>query len=133
MPGRRGPRKPMAKRTRSAFSVKALPAISCIAKRPSGSLTHSTRTHSSSATRPSSPMARLVSTDQSRSQPSSCDDEVRNFNGQSGQVSALFSRSGGCGRISSWVIDAAPWRTEVPMQSDPVSPPPITTTCFRGR
>ncbi len=32
--------------------------------------------------------------------------------------------------ISIWVIEAAPWRAEVPMQSDPVSPPPITTTCL---
>src|SRR3546814_9865532 len=32
--------------------------------------------------------------------------------------------------ISSWVTDAAPWRFEVPTQSDPVSPPPITTTCL---
>jgi hypothetical protein len=53
-------------------------------------------------------MARLVSTDHSRSQPSSCEEEVRSFNGQSGQVSALFSRSGGLGRISIWVIDRAP-------------------------
>ena len=28
------------------------------------------------------------------------------------------------------MIDAAPWRIEVPMQSEPVSPPPITTTCL---
>ena len=55
---------------------------------------------------------------------------MRNFSGQSGQVSALFSCSGGFGRISSWVIDAAPWRAEVPMQSEPVSPPPITMTCL---
>ena len=32
--------------------------------------------------------------------------------------------------ISSCVTDSAPWRTDVPMQSEPVSPPPITTTCF---
>ncbi len=55
---------------------------------------------------------------------------MRSFSGQSGQVSALFSRSGGFGRISSCVTETAPWRTEVPMQSEPVSPPPITTTCL---
>ena len=45
--------------------------------------------------------------------------------------SAPCSRcSGGCGMISSWVTEAAPWRFEVPMQSEPVSPPPITTTCL---
>ncbi len=30
--------------------------------------------------------------------------------------------------ISSCVIDAAPWRVEVPRQSAPVSPPPMMTT-----
>jgi hypothetical protein len=79
---------------------------------------------------PFEPSARLVSTAQSRSQPSSCEDEVRSFKGQSGQTSALFSCSGGLGRISSCVIDDAPCRFEVPIQSEPVSPPPITITCF---
>ena len=32
--------------------------------------------------------------------------------------------------ISSWVTESAPWRLAVPMQSEPVSPPPITTTCL---
>jgi len=48
--------------------------------------------------------------------------------GQSGQVRPLFSFSGGLGRISTCVTEAAPWRFEVPTQSEPVSPPPITTT-----
>ena len=52
------------------------------------------------------------------------------MSGQSGQVSGLFSFSGGCGMISSCVTDSAPWRAEVPMQSEPVSPPPMTTTCL---
>ena len=55
---------------------------------------------------------------------------MRSFSGQSGQTSALFSCSGGLGRISSCVIDGAPCRFEVPMQSEPVSPPPITMTCL---
>ena len=75
-------------------------------------------------------MARLVCTDQSRSQPSCCEEEVRSLSGQSGHTSALFSFTGGWGMISSWVTEAAPWRLEVPMQSEPVSPPPITTTCL---
>ena len=75
-------------------------------------------------------MARLVCTDQSRSQPSWCEDEVRSFSGQSGHTSCLFSFTGGWGMISNWVTDAAPWRLEVPTQSEPVSPPPITTTCL---
>ena len=32
--------------------------------------------------------------------------------------------------ISSLVTETAPWRSAVPMQSEPVSPPPMTTTCF---
>ena len=101
--------------------------------RPSSPATHSSRTHSSAVTWPSLPSARLVATAKSRSQPSSWLDEVRSFSGQSGQVSGLFSCSGGCGMISSWVTEAAPWRLEVPMQSQPVSPPPITTTCLPWR
>ena len=124
MPGLRGPTKPIASRTRSAWSANSLPATSCIL--PS---THSTRTHSRPLTS-LSPTTRLVSTAQSRATPSSWLDEVRSFSGQSGQVSALFSRSGGLGMISSWVTEAAPWRFEVPMQSEPVSPPPMTMTCL---
>ena len=71
-----------------------------------------------------------VSTANSRSAPSAWLDEVRIFSGQFGQVSPLSSCSGGAGMISSWVTDFAPCRNEVPMQSDPVSPPPITTTCL---
>ena len=37
---------------------------------------------------------------------------------------------GGIGMISSWVTDLAPCRNEVPMQSLPVSPPPMTMTCL---
>ena len=69
-------------------------------------------------------------TAKSRSAPSSWLDEVRSFSGQFGQVSILFSCSGGAGRISKLVTDSAPWRIEVPMQSEPVSPPPMTTTCL---
>ena len=32
--------------------------------------------------------------------------------------------------ISSWVTEAAPWRSAVPRQSAPVSPPPMMTTCL---
>ena len=38
--------------------------------------------------------------------------------------------SPGCGMISRLVTEAAPWRCDVPMQSAPVSPPPMTTTCL---
>ena len=75
-------------------------------------------------------MKRLVATLKSRAAPSAWLDEVRSLSGQFGQVSALFSFSGGMGMISSCATETAPWRKDVPMQSDPVSPPPITTTCL---
>ena len=43
---------------------------------------------------------------------------------------SLVSFSGGLGMISSCVTDLAPWRIDVPMQSEPVSPPPMTMTCL---
>ena len=86
--------------------------------------------HSSSLTSPLEPRKRLVATLKSRIAPSAWLDEVRSLSGQWGQVSALFSFSGGVGMISSCVTETAPWRKAVPMQSDPVSPPPITTTCL---
>ena len=73
-----------------------------------------------------------VITAKSRSAPSSWLDEVRSLSGQFGQVSSLFSFSGGFGMISKLVTLSAPWRIAVPMQSEPVSPPPITTTCLRA-
>ena len=76
------------------------------------------------------PSKRLVATAQSRSQPSSCEDDVRSLIGQYGHTSGLFSASGGCGSSSNCVTDAAPWRFDVPTQSEPVSPPPMTTTCL---
>jgi hypothetical protein len=78
----------------------------------------------------SRPRTCVVITAKSRAAPSSWLDEVRSFSGQFGQVSSLFSCSGGCGMISKLVTDSAPWRNEVPMQSEPVSPPPMTTTCL---
>ena len=38
--------------------------------------------------------------------------------------------SGGWGKISNVVIDFAPWRILVPIQSFPVSPPPMTKIYF---
>ena len=45
-------------------------------------------------------------------------------------MASLSSFCGGRGRMSSCVTEMAPWRNEVPMQSDAVSPPPMTTTCL---
>ena len=122
MPSCTGWTKPMASSTRSALSSNSVPAIGLNLSSP--------RTHLSVFTWPCSPMNSCVSTAKSRSAPSSWLDEVRILKGQFGQVSSLFSFSGGRGMISSWVTESAPWRIEVPMQSEPVSPPPITTTCL---
>src|SRR5690606_5498033 len=121
----------MARKTRSAFSSNSDPSISCIFIWPvASSLTHSTRAQTSFLSLPLSPLKHLVVIAQSRSQPSRCDDDVRNLAGQYGQVNALFSCSGGRGISSICVTDAAPCRLLVPTQSDPVSPPPITMTCL---
>ena len=109
---------PMATMTLSTSSVNSLPGISCIL--PS---THSTRTQSRPVTCPSLPATRLVRIAQSRSTPSSWLVEVRSLSGQSGQVSSLFSFSGGCGMISIWVTEAAPWRFD-PVYWDEVLPAP---------
>jgi len=42
----------------------------------------------------------------------------------------MFSTSGGIGSTSNCAIDLAPWRLDVPTQSEPVSPPPMITTCL---
>ena len=69
-------------------------------------------------------------TAKSRSAPSACDDEVRIFMGQFGQVSSLFSFSGGFGMISICVTEK---RALADRRADAVrscSPPPMTTTCL---
>ena len=117
-----GATKPMASSTMSAGISNSLPGISLNLS--------STRAQTSLVTLPPLPSKRLVVTAKSRLAPSACDDDVRIFSGQFGQDSALFSFSGGAGMISSCVTLLAPWRIEVPMQSLPVSPPPMTTTCL---
>ena len=103
-----GPRKPIASSTRSAFISNSVPGISTIFICPSASFCHSTRAATSFSTLPFLPSKRLVATAQSRSQPSSCDDDVRSLIGQYGQTSGLFSCSGGCGSSSNCVTDFAP-------------------------
>ena len=123
MPSCTGETKPIASNTRSALRSNSVPGIAWNLP--------STRTQRSFFTVPlPSPVNSTVLTAKSRSAPSSWLDEVRILSGHSGQVSSLFSFSGGFGMISSCVTDSAPWRTEVPMQSEPVSPPPMTTTCL---
>ena len=118
----------MARATSSAFSSNSDPGISSIFQRPS-TIFHATLMQRTAVTCPlPSSTNDLVTTSQSRSQPSWWDEEVRSLCGQFGQVRALSSLSGGFESISIWVMLVAPCRLEVPMQSDPVSPPPMTTT-----
>ena len=79
---------------------------------------------------PFAPAKPVVEIEYSTLAPSAWLEETRNFSGQCGQESPLFSFSGGIGMISSWVTDLAPCRNDVPMQSLPVSPPPMTMTCL---
>ena len=131
MPGWRGPRKPIASSTRSAFSSNA--AARDLLHRPCGRRRPSpTRRARIPAPRPCRPCRRRAWS-APRSRGRSLPPATRRCaaSAASRARSAPCSRcSGGCGMISSWVTEAAPWRFEVPMQSEPVSPPPITTTCL---
>src|ERR1700681_2845701 len=79
-------------------------------------------TQSSATTRPFSPTASLVVTDQSRATPSSCACEERNLFGQSGHTMPLFSRSGGFGMISICVIAAANHHDMPVLRGNPIVP-----------
>ncbi len=70
----------------------------------------------------------MVETAQSRSAPSSCELDVRRTSGHSGHGLAGRRTSAGLGISSTWVTLTAPCRRDVPTQSEPVSPPPMTTT-----
>jgi hypothetical protein len=61
---------------------------------PSADFCHSSRVAINRSTVHWSPRSAWLRPDQSRSQPSSCDDDVRSLIGQYGQTSGLFSRSG---------------------------------------
>ena len=60
--------------------------------------------------------------------PSSCDEEVLSLKGQYGQGFSSVLESDGFGMISKFVTLSAPCLLDVPIQSEPVSPPPITIT-----
>ena len=101
------------------------------------SVYHSIRTVFTARTWPlSSPRNSFDRIPHSRRQPSSCEELVRRITGQFGHGvfdgrwlrRGYFPRSGGCGSSSNCVRLFAPCRLLVPSQSEPVSPPPITTT-----
>ena len=120
MPSCTGCTKPIANNTNSASSSNSVPAI--------GLIFSSTWTQCSFVTLPRGRRTSASARETRVAHPPHQLDEVRSFNGQSGHVSNLFSFIGGCGSNSKLITDTAPWRIEVPMQSDPVSPPPMTIT-----
>ncbi len=125
----RGPVNPIARSTRSAFHTRPEPGFSVITGRPPpGGAVHATSTVDTASTAPPEPVNALVATFQCRSQPSLWLLDVRSMFGHCGQGVASARAGGGCGRISTCVTEAAPCRMAVPTQSDPVSPPPMTST-----
>ncbi len=118
----------MARRTRSAS----------IMRRESGTgfilylvpfCSHFTSSTSAPATFPF-PVNLTVERLQCLSQPSSCEVDVLRIFPKKGHGLSGVRDSGGFGRISIWVTLAAFCLMAVPIQSEPVSPPPITRTFF---
>ena len=130
-PGCSGLRKPMASRTRSALSVSFLPVGFICGRPPSAAGSHSTVSTSTPRTLPSFvPRKRREARFQRRSHPSSWLEVVLKTRGKAGHGVCGLHPTGGLGMISICITEAAPWRLAVPMQSEPVSPPPMTRTCF---
>ena len=65
-----------------------------------------------------------------RSPPSSCAELTSKTVGSIGHGWCSGRDVAGCMPIARFVTLSAPWRCAVPMQSAPVSPPPITMTCL---
>ena len=83
------------------------------------------------STLPSEPERCVVEIAKSRSPPSLSAYEVRSFIGHRGHGVRSSGRfAGGSPSTSIWVTDAAFSRWAFATQSAPVSPPPITITCF---
>jgi len=122
----------MAKKARSQGITSSLPSISKNCILPFSSF-HSISAILSPVTSPASFLVNsLVRTDHKRSTPSSRELEVLSVIGHSGHGFKVGLRLGGFGSNSNWVMKAAPCLLDVPIQSLPVSPPPMTSTCFPG-
>ena len=129
--GNCGRRKPMASRTMSAFITSGLPTGSITGRPPPGLGFHAISCTSAPVTLPSRPRKRNVLMHHRRVQPSSWLDVVLSVRGHWGQGCCGSSGpSTGRGIISTCVTLRQPWRCAVPMQSLPVSPPPMTSTSF---
>ena len=118
----------MASSTMSVSMISFLPVGRMVGRPPSAAGSHSTSSTSTPQTLPFLPMNRLEANDQRRVHPSSWLEVVFRTTGHCGQGVASLWPMGGCGMISICVTLAAPCRTLVPMQSEPVSPPPMTST-----
>ena len=128
--GSSGFRNPIAKSTSSVFSSSFRPVGFMTGLPPLGLGAHSISSTSTPQTCPFLPTKRVEDKLHRRVQPSSWLLLVFRIRGYCGQgVSGLWP-AGGFGRISICVTLRAPCRLLVPMQSLPVSPPPMTSTCF---
>src|SRR5690606_17135303 len=123
------PVKPRAKRASSHFHSFSEPGISLRIGRFPGSLIHSTSEVINPFKLPfPSPTNRSVEILKKRSAPSLWEELVLNLIGQNGHGWSLGRSRLGFPKISKLETDLAPCLKEVPIQSDPVSPPPMTTT-----
>ena len=119
-----GPRKPIASSTRSAGRVSSVSAIGSKGGAPA------LCAQWIALTLPL-PLKCVVLIENSRSPPSFSAYEPRSFIGQRGHgVRSSGRETGGSPTSSICVTDAGPSRCALPTQSAPVSPPPITITCF---
>ncbi|CCZ13164.1 unknown [Prevotella sp. CAG:487] len=113
----------------SASIISFLPVALITGRPPSEAGVHSTSSTSTPLTRPSSvPTKRVEARHQRRSQPSSWLELVFSTCCHCGHGVAGLCPTGGFGIISICITDTAPCLLLVPMQSLPVSPPPITST-----
>src|SRR5690554_6769193 len=120
----------MANKAKSQGKVRSVPASSKNCILPFSSF-HSISTIFRPVTFPcSSRVNSLVNTDHILSAPSSWEEEVLSVMGHSGHGFNCVLCWGGLDNNSSCITEAAPCRLEVPIQSLPVSPPPITSTCL---
>ena len=105
------------------------PASTIMGRPPSGFGFQSIGCTRTPVSLPSLPRNSSVLIFQRRVQPSSWDDVVFSVRGQLGQgFCGSSGPSTGFGMISICVTDLHPCLWDVPMQSEPVSPPPMTST-----
>ena len=124
-----GPVNPRANSTRSQGHTFSEPSISTNFAFSFGFFIHSTSIVFNAFTFPlPSFINSFVKIDHCLLLPSSWDELVLSVNGQYGQGFSSVRSLLGFGKISKFTTDFAPCLLDVPIQSDPVSPPPITIT-----